>query len=126
MVNEHDNYRNEAHKAFDKAFPDFFKAFPPELLRLANMAFDFAYGYGREEGREEGRADHFADVSKMINGIIIDGKVYESVSKGSRHCSDCDFYEQCDITLTEMCTKFGEGGNLFRYSQSLTRKLNEK
>lgn len=74
MINEN-NYRNEAHKAFDNAYPDFFKAFPPELLRLANTAFDFAYGYGRAEGRAEGRTegrtDHFADVNEMVNALSL-------------------------------------------------------
>ena len=130
MINEN-NYRNEAHKAFDNAYPDFFKAFPPELLRLANMAFDFAYGYGREEGREEGRADHFADVSKMINAIIIDGKVYEIAHKGyGSTCDTCDLDPICldNNFLLGCCQALSKVDVTlnFRYSQELTDKISEK
>lgn len=64
-----------------------------------------------------------------INGIIIEGKVYEAVPKGSYHCSDCDLREQCDCELDEACLNLGfhlDTNIVFRYSQPLTDKINEK
>ena len=76
---------------------------------------------------------------KIDNGIILDGKVYEAVAKGSYHCSDCDLYEQCctvyhsDIFPTgkgvlqavDYCGVIGQRV-IFRYSQPLTDKINEQ
>lgn len=69
---------------------------------------------------------------EKINGIIIDGKVYEAVPKGSYHCSDCDLYKQCkrySHVLTDACTNLMfvfEENIIFRYSQPLTDKINER
>lgn len=64
-----------------------------------------------------------------INAIIIDGKVYEAV-KGE--CQDCALRMQCreEDVFNEFCNFF-EGYNIrnahnFRYSQSLTDKLNNQ
>lgn len=64
-----------------------------------------------------------------INGIIIEGKVYE-VSDGG--CFKCTFFHNAIIPLSceEICGKFPcpnpEKDNCFRYSQTLTDKLNDK
>lgn len=63
-----------------------------------------------------------------INGIIIDGKVYQAVDKGSRHCFDCDLYDKCNVLFADVCNMFsaGEKAKLFRHSQQLTDKLNNQ
>ena len=66
-----------------------------------------------------------------MNGIIIDGKVYEVIPKGSYHCSDCSLFEQCHagLTLYDICNAFiGRTGTqtIFRVSQLLTDKINSK
>lgn len=47
---------------------------------------------------------------KKMNGIIIDGNVYVAMPKRSRHCSDCDLYEQCIINrplgFSSLCAWF--------------------
>ena len=66
---------------------------------------------------------------KKINCIVIDGRVYEAVPKGSRHCSDCDLYDKCDVCFFDFCANFTNDMTMryiFRYSQPLTDKINEK
>lgn len=64
-----------------------------------------------------------------INGIIIDGKVYESV-KGE--CKDCAFQEQCkdNDLFNSLCNYFEAykitNARIFSYSQTLTEKLNKE
>lgn len=63
-----------------------------------------------------------------MNGIILDGKVYEAIKRGSRHCSDCDLFSYCNrytsITCSNLTKDTGER-SIFRYSQILTDKINE-
>ena len=64
-----------------------------------------------------------------LNGIIIDGVVYEVTPKGSYHCSDCSLFEQCHdgLTLYDICNAFRDRTKMqtiFRFSQSLTDKIN--
>ena len=65
-----------------------------------------------------------------MNGIIIDGKVYEAIPKGSYHCSDCSLFEQCKkdpANYGRLCiSNILEDNVIFRFSQSLTDKINEK
>lgn len=58
-----------------------------------------------------------------LNGIILDGKVYEAVDEGT--CPECAFDKEvkkcrplCDICESWNCA--------FRFSQGLTDKINEK
>lgn len=64
-----------------------------------------------------------------MNGLIIDGEVYESVPRGSYHCFDCDLYERCGKDPQQysmICfTDLMYGRKIFRYSKSLTDKLNK-
>lgn len=65
-----------------------------------------------------------------LNGIIIDGKVYVAVPRGSYHCNDCALYEWCKIEPIEygaICHVLGEGKRvLLRLSQDLTNIINGK
>lgn len=63
-----------------------------------------------------------------LNGIIIRGKVYETVGKGQHNCSDCALYDHCKAKgcNTVACDVFGYGNYIFRFSQELTDKLNSK
>lgn len=58
-----------------------------------------------------------------MNGIIIDGRVYVAVPKGSRHCSDCDLYEQCTnqpFRYGSMCAWLAEKEQVvFRFLKEL-------
>lgn len=63
----------------------------------------------------------------VLNGIIIDGKVYEAVSNGSRHCSDCDCYKDCynePLKYAGICMGFNSQNKvIFRFSKELTDKI---
>ena len=61
-----------------------------------------------------------------MNGIIIDGKAYEVVKKANGNpCIDCELTELCgECILVDFCYKIGSNA-YFRYSQSLTDKLNK-
>lgn len=61
-----------------------------------------------------------------INGIIIEGKVYEVV-KGSFDCKQCALNDVCYTEDGDLCNVFGGIENCqFHFSQSLTEKLNKK
>lgn len=68
-------------------------------------------------------------MDNKISGIIIDGRVYEAVQKGSYHCFDCDLYNFCkenQIMTTHVCSDFSmkqKQGVMFRLSKELTDKL---
>ena len=58
-----------------------------------------------------------------MNGIIIDGKVYESVAGEKHSCLRCDMIDDrgsCDFR--DFCYELGRN-NIFRFSQTLTDKL---
>ena len=61
-----------------------------------------------------------------MNGIIIDGKVYEAVEKENGNpCLDCALSDMCGIiAIDDLCITLGKR-IYFRYSQSLTDKLNK-
>lgn len=63
-----------------------------------------------------------------LNGIIISGKVYESVLTGNEiTCSKCELKSKCDnIESWDVCGVVFGNDSHFRYSQELTDKLNEK
>ncbi|MDE7464985.1 MAG: hypothetical protein K2M59_03800 [Muribaculaceae bacterium] len=63
-----------------------------------------------------------------LNGIIIEGKCYEVVDRGTFSCKDCDLYERCHANgrYAPACVAFGYDRNIFRFSQTLTDKINEK
>ena len=59
-----------------------------------------------------------------INAIIIDGKVYEVASEIEvRSCLGCDLDSLPNCQLSDICTK---RRYIFKYSQTLTDKLNGK
>ena len=67
---------------------------------------------------------------KPITAIILDGKVYVT-DPTAASCADCDLCEMCCGMLEEeeWCIRVGATKNNdfgFRYSQSLTDKLNNK
>ena len=55
-----------------------------------------------------------------INAIVIDGKVYEAI-KGK--CSECAFYGK--VNNASICALRDDLLCAFRYSQTLTDKLNK-
>ena len=68
-----------------------------------------------------------------MNGIIIDGKVYESeIGFDRAHCLYCDLLSLCQKYYSnpkdvKPCELFSPGNKIyFRYSQPLTDKLNDK
>lgn len=64
-------------------------------------------------------------MGKNFNGIIIDGKVYEAVPRGSYHCSDCALFTDCrQKEIGGFCLVTGQYQHIFRFSQSYTDKLN--
>lgn len=61
---------------------------------------------------------------EKINGIIIEGKVYRAVPG---ECRDCDLQKQCERKdlFNDLCSYFEEYKiGIFRYSPSLTERLN--
>ena len=63
-----------------------------------------------------------------MNGIIIDGKVYEAVPKGRYHCSDCDLHLECNAkwmqSMKLLCEPIADKERvLLRFSQELTDKI---
>ena len=64
---------------------------------------------------------------EKINGIIYDGKIYESV-KGK--CENCDLDYYCNLftvaNSVSPCVAFGDETKIFRFSPKLTDRLNEK
>ena len=63
---------------------------------------------------------------EKLNAIVIDGKVYELVeSKEANPCIDCALVEECLLcAIIDFCIQQGNSKH-FRYSQSLTDKLNK-
>lgn len=65
-----------------------------------------------------------------INGIIVDGAVYEVAEYGKRQCNECDLKRKCMERLIDehpYCNSFsGRRRKILRYSQELTDKINEK
>ena len=63
---------------------------------------------------------------EKLNAIVVDGKVYE-LSSGD--CFKCSLVRKCE-NGAEFCISFPcpdpEKDNCFRYSQSLTDKLNKR
>lgn len=70
-------------------------------------------------------------MDSKISGIIIDGRVYEAVQKGSYQCFDCDLYNFCkenQIMTTHICSEFSiklKQRIMFRLSNGLTDKLKQ-
>ena len=67
-----------------------------------------------------------------LNGIIIDGKGYELIERGREPaCPGCALYDPCSKNWArrghQPCLITAPSGNrIFRFSQSLTDKINEK
>lgn len=68
-----------------------------------------------------------------MNGIIIDGKVYEAeIGFDPNQCTHCDLSEICDKYFDDTmesypCRMFAPcNKTYFRYSQTLTDKLNRE
>ena len=61
-----------------------------------------------------------------LNGIIINGKVFEAVKDKEDSCLNCDLIDDTrECPCRDFC--FQQGWcNIFRFSQTLTDKLNEK
>ena len=64
-----------------------------------------------------------------LNGIIVDGNVYEAIEWNEINpCENCDLWEQCSecsYNVEPICSEFIDD-SIFRFSQSLTDKINEK
>ena len=69
---------------------------------------------------------------EKLNAIVIDGKVYEAVLDDTDSCEECVFVDsEIGCCRKSHCTSFmlspyGKSPYIFRYSQSLTDKLNGK
>lgn len=60
---------------------------------------------------------------EKINGIIIDGKVYEAIKTDEQSCLKCDLIEEDGgCPCRDYCFYLGRY-NIFRYSPELTDKL---
>ena len=64
-----------------------------------------------------------------LNGIIIDGKVYEAVLDDTDSCDECTFVDnKIGCCRKSYCVSFipsyGKSPYIFRFSQTLTDKLN--
>lgn len=62
-----------------------------------------------------------------MNGIIIDGKIYEALDAGDElPCDKCVFHRKCVYDRCwDACKEIFGSNTYFRYSQSLTDKLNK-
>lgn len=65
-----------------------------------------------------------------INGICIDGKFYEAIMPETDSCKGCAFQKEEFGCIKAHChsfkpSDFGDAKHIFRYSQSLTDKLNK-
>lgn len=63
-----------------------------------------------------------------LNGIIIDGKVYEAILPEIDSCKGCAFQEEESGCIKAHChsfkpTDFGDAIHIFRFSPELTEKL---
>lgn len=60
-----------------------------------------------------------------INGIIISGKVYESIPKGSRHCTDCDLYDRCVGKELNLCEILKVGDTIYSpvFNERVVREI---
>lgn len=61
-----------------------------------------------------------------MNGIILNGKVFEAIDSKESSCLYCDMIDDrgmCDFK--EFCFNQGRN-NIFRFSQSLTEKINNQ
>ncbi len=65
---------------------------------------------------------------KGINAIVIEGKVYELLPRCGCSCLTCALYKRCYANgrYAPACVAFGYDKYIFRFSQTLTDKLNEK
>ena len=68
---------------------------------------------------------------EKINGIILNGKVYEAVLNDTDSCEECAFVDkEIGCCRKSYCVSFmqgyGKSPYIHRYSQSLTDKLNGK
>lgn len=65
-----------------------------------------------------------------LNGIIVDGKIYEVAEWGKRECNECSLHKACQkrpIDENPYCASFsGRRRRILRFSQSLTNKINGK
>lgn len=68
---------------------------------------------------------------EKINGIILNGKIYEAIKfKAHEHsgCHDCCFYIEHGCSAPKLLCRVFEGDTtnkyIFRYSPSLTERLN--
>ena len=62
----------------------------------------------------------------LMHGIIVEGKVFEAVTTESHTCMCCDLIDDMgECVCRDFCFELGRN-NIFRYSQSLTDKINEK
>ena len=66
-----------------------------------------------------------------LNGIILDGKVYKVIEGYDIMCKLCDIREFCEKQFNDynvyICHGLSEDDPVyFRFSQSLTDKINEK
>ena len=61
-----------------------------------------------------------------INGIIVDGAVYE-LDPNHISCAECDLNGECFTrSLETACLEIKDGDGIFKLSQTLTNKLREK
>lgn len=63
-----------------------------------------------------------------LNGIKVDGKVYEVAEYGRRECNECELKKKCmerSIDENPYCASFsGRRRKILRFSQTLTDKIN--
>ena len=73
---------------------------------------------------------------RPINGIVLNGKMYEAVPKTENGCADCCFHDNCRRVMADLCLSVAIrlSGTcqynlvepiIFRFSQSITDKINK-
>ena len=61
-----------------------------------------------------------------LNGIILNGKIFEAVTDKEDSCLNCDLINDTgDCVCRDFCFEQGRC-NIFRFSPTLTDKINEK
>lgn len=64
--------------------------------------------------------------SPTLNGIVLNGKFYEAVECDDimKYCDVCDLRKECDSENFPCAWNLTTGKSFFRFSQSLTDKIN--
>lgn len=65
---------------------------------------------------------------KPLNGIVLNGKFYEAVECDDllNHCGVCALYDECATDTFPCVWMLTDKKSYYRFSKSITDKINEK